>query len=337
MEYLGHLERRDPLFDYFRCEIQPRLGGGAGTRGYRVFRLNASNDVYLYEDRESGRRLVGKFFRSTRAPDSGRAVRRLNNEYDHLQFMRGRGFSYGPHRVARALGRNPALNALLVTEYCPGELLSKIIDDATRRGGEARLYAKLTALGFFLATFHNRTASSERVDFDEVLLYADKLTEALAGQHVAGDNDCRELRRLRHSWKNCPWMSEDCRVFTHGDATPENFRFGAGLEVAGFDLERLRETDRVFDVGRLAAELAHFFMAATGDRGRAEPFIGHLLWEYACHFPDRAAAFQSITRRIPFYMGINFLRIARNDYLAWDYRKRLVNAALECLAGGLAR
>lgn len=130
-------------------------------------------------------------------------------------------------------------------------------------------------------------------------------------------------------------MWSDNQVIVHGDATPENFLFGDGLHVISFDLERMRCADRMFDVGRMVAELSHFFMLYTGNRFKAEPFIGHFLWEYSCHFPDRMAAFRAITKRLPFYMGINFLRIARNSYFDWNYRQNLLNAASECLKGGL--
>ena len=68
-------------------------------------------------------------------------------------------------------------------------------------------------------------------------------------------------------------------------------------------------------------------MSATGSRHRAEPFIGHFLWEYSCHFPDREVTFASITSRVPYYMGLNLLRIARNDYVDDHYRRRLIRQA----------
>jgi hypothetical protein len=86
----------------------------------------------------------------------------------------------------------------------------------------------------------------------------------------------------------------------------------------------------MFDVGRVTGELQHAFMIATGDKRRAEPFIGHFLWEYSCHFPDRRRAFESITARNPYYMGLNLLRIARNNYINDEYATRLVVQA-KCL------
>ena len=98
-----------------------------------------------------------------------------------------------------------------------------------------------------------------------------------------------------------------------------------------FDLERMMWADRVFDLGRLSGELKHFFMQATGDRWAAEPFIGHLLWEYCSYFPDRQGAFRSITLRLPFYLGITLLRIARNSWIEWTYRRQLLEEAKENL------
>ena len=72
-------------------------------------------------------------------------------------------------------------------------------------------------------------------------------------------------------------------------------------------------------------------MRDTGDRRRADPFIGHFLWEYSCHFPDRQRAFESIQARVPYYMALNLLRIARNDYIDRDYGGRLVSQAKRLL------
>jgi aminoglycoside phosphotransferase (APT) family kinase protein len=125
------------------------------------------------------------------------------------------------------------------------------------------------------------------------------------------------------------WQDQD--VWLHGDATPANFLFGSGMDVAAIDLERMKRGDRMFDVGRVAGEIQHAFMLSTGDKNRAEPFIGHFLWEYSCHFPDRRSAFASITARTPYYMGLNLLRIARNDYISADYSGKLVAQAKELL------
>jgi hypothetical protein len=97
------------------------------------------------------------------------------------------------------------------------------------------------------------------------------------------------------------------------------------------DLERMKSSYRVFDLGRVAGELQHFFLKQAGDKSRAEPFIGHFLWEYSCHFPDRDAAFAAITRRLPFYAALTLLRISRNAWINGTYRKRLLDEAKKTL------
>jgi aminoglycoside phosphotransferase (APT) family kinase protein len=329
--YVGRLSERDPLYGYLQYDIQPQINGTSGNSGYRVFRLNASNDVYLYEDRDTGTKVIGKFFLSSKKKGAVKAASHLTREFDNLCMMRDYGLTGYPHDVVRPLGRNYSMNALLVTECCEGELLSVVILEAIQSGDHGKLYHKLTALAYFLSSFHNRTAIVEGVDFHQDCDYMDSLIDKLHDIRAIGGDEAHELCWLRDQWRNTPRMWEDNKVLVHGDATPENFMFGKGLKVITFDLERTKHADRVFDTGRIAGELKHFFMRATGNKDAADPFIGHFLWEYACHFPNRDSAFQSITGRTPFYMGITLLRIARNNWIDAAYRHRLIREAKECL------
>ena len=329
--YLGRLSEHDPLHGYLQHDIQPQISGASGSSTYRVFRLNASNDVYLYEDRHTGTKVIGKFFLSSRKKDAGKAASRLTHEFDTLCMMRDYGLTGYPHHVVRPLGRNYSMNALLVTEYCEGVLLSDVIREVIQSGDHGKLYHTLTALAYFLSAFHNRTAIGAGVEFHQDCDYMDRLIDRLLAIRAIGGDEARELYWLRDQWRNQPRMWEDQQVFVHGDATPENFMFSGGLQVITFDLERTKRADRVFDTGRIAGELKHFFMRATGNKDAAEPFIGHFLWEYACHFPHRESAFHSITGRTSFYMGITLLRIARNNWIEPEYRRRLINEAKACL------
>ena len=331
-KYLGHLPQGDPLYAYLKHEIQPQVTGFLPHPIYRVFRLNASNAVYLYEEKGGGSRMIGKFFLIP-GRDDETAYRKLSREEHNLHLMRGYGLTAAPHYIAKPLGRNDALNRLLVMEFCQGELLSAVIQRAIREQNSGLLLHKLTALAWFLADFHNRTAVPETVDFAASCAYFDTLMELLLTEGIVGWPEAGEFFYLRDRWREQAKMWQDRRVLAHGDATPENFLFGGGLEVISFDLERLRWTDRVFDTGRIAGELAHFFWQAAGDRRAAEPFIGHFLWEYACHFPDRERTFAETTRRVPFYMAMTFLRIARNHWLSVDYRRRLARQGKKCLRG----
>lgn len=327
--YLGHLDHHDPLHGYLRDQIVPQLGVGSRQVEFRVFRYECSRNVYLYEEIHSNARLVGKFYPPKFA--FGQELKTGEVEFSNLLFLRGLGFSAPPHYVVKPLGYNAGINNVLLMEFLSGDLLGTVINDAIYLGRRERLYRKLTALAYFLATMHNRTAGEWGVNFENSRAYMGRLIHSLIAKRGMGRDHSDELHHLREAWRNQGMMWEDRGVLVHGDATPSNFLFGKGRTVFAIDLERMHWADRVFDLGRICGELAHFFLQGQGDRQAAEPFIGHFLWEYCCHFPDRMSAFRAVTRRIPFYMGITLLRIARNSWIDWEYRWRLVREAKNIL------
>ena len=324
-EYVGHLSTGDPLHPYLVRDVLPQMGVRNNHAGFRVFSMKGGK-VYLYEEYHSNTQVVGKFFLSN-GHDTGRATERMLQEFENLQLLRGYGLAGYPHHVVRPLGTNACLNSILVEEYTAGIPLSTFVNDAIHRGQSQPLFAKLTALAYFLATLHNRTANGQGVDFSQDCAYLDRLVRKLQSQQLIGAWDSDELYWLRDRWREKPRMWEDNQVIVHGDATPSNLLFGRGLSVIAIDLERMKRADRSFDLGRIAGELKHYFLQAGGDKQAAEPFIGHFLWEYACHFPDRDRAFRSITGRLPFQMALTLLRIARNSWVSVPQRRRLVEEA----------
>jgi hypothetical protein len=329
--YAGHLARTDPLQDFLSRMISDRMGVRQPDPVFRVFRLSGSNEVYAYEERTTEARVICKFFGPRFGWDRDRAVWTAHREYEGLRTLRGYDLVGSPHHVIRPLGFDRDINCVLALEYYAGELFSDAIGRAIHHGDRGHLFRRLTALAYYLATQHNRTANGDGVDFGIDCHYLDRVLATLEHDHRIGHWDVEEIGWLRDRWRERPRMWEDQQVWLHGDATPANFLFGEGLDVAAIDLERMKRGDRMFDVGRVTGELQHAFMSATGDRHRAEPFIGHFLWEYCCHFPDRDAAFASVTARNPYYMAVNLLRIARNDYVSDHYRVSLVGQAKELL------
>ncbi len=306
-------------------DVLPQIGVRTRRADFRVFSMK-HRKVYLYEARHSGARVVGKFFLNG-SREKPLAVERMRQEFENLQLLRGYGLAGYPHHIVRPLGTNTWLNGLLVEEYSPGTPLSAFINDAIDRRQSQPLFEKLTALAWFLATLHNRTANGHGVDFHQDCAYLDSLVARLKTQHVIGTWDADELYWLRDRWREKPRMWEDNQVLVHGDATPSNLLFGRDRGVIAIDLERMKRADRTFDLGRIAGELQHYFLQATGSKQSAEPFIGHFLWEYACHFPDRDRAFRSITGRLPFQMALTLLRIARNSWVGDAQRARLAEEA----------
>jgi aminoglycoside phosphotransferase (APT) family kinase protein len=325
-EYLGHLPQQDPLWDYLRSCILPKVGALGHSTDFRVFSMKSAK-VYLYEEKHSRALIVGKFFAAGGARRGGEGPRRMQQEFDNLELLRGFGLSSDPHCVVRPLGANSWIDSILVEEFCRGISLSAVIGGAIHQNKEGQLYAKLTALAYFLATLHNRTANGYGVDFSEDCAYLDRLVGKLRSKHFVTVGEAEEMYWLRDRWREQPRMWEDRQVLVHGDATPSNFLFGEGLNVVAIDLERMKRADRVFDVGRIAGELQHFFLQSLGNKYAAEPFIGHFFWEYACHFPDRQRAFRSITARAPFQIALTLLRIARNSWITPAHRRRLIEEA----------
>ena len=330
-KYVGYLAGHDPLHAFLCGILRDGMGVCEPRPAFRVFRLSGSNEVYAYEEKSSGTKIICKFFGTRFGWDRDKAARMARREYDGLETLRRYNLIGSPHHVIRPLGFNREINGVLAVEYYAGEEFSQAIARATQYRDDAHLYWRLTALAYFLATQHNRTANGATVDFNPECRYLDKLVARLRTVGRIGQWDIDELLWLRERWRDRPQMWQDRQVWLHGDATPANFLFGHGMDVAAIDLERMKRGDRMFDVGRVAGELQHAFMNTVGDRHRAEPFIGHFLWEYSCHFPDRLGTFESITARVPYYMALNLLRIARNDYIDREYGGRLVARAKKLL------
>lgn len=193
----------------------------------------------------------------------------------------------------------------------------------------------LACLASFLHRLHSRTwASDGGIALGHVASYFDRIVAKLCRQTLLSAAGAAEYLALRDVWLARADMGRDVAT-VHGDATPTNFMFPTDCEVVAIDLERMRRADPVFDVGMVCGELKHAFLWRTGNRYAAEPFIRHFLDEYARHFLDPADAFWRVTRRVPFYMALTALRIARNDWLDWAHRQRLVWEARECLVWGL--
>jgi len=327
MKYLGHLTRSDPFYDYLRYTILPQLGINGAKPDFKVYKIDASNHVYLYQDRRSKARVIGKFYGGISGQRQRSALRCMEREFNNLNYIRSLGFDGYPHYIPKPLGRNAELNCVLVEECCNGTSLDIVIRKAIQEGMGEILFKKLTALAYFLASLHMRTVADGGLDFNPECSYFDLIAHQLRYREYIDGSEAQELYDLRARWKDKGFMWQDRPVLVHGDVTPPNILFGDDQSVIAVDLERMKLTDRVFDLGRLTGEIKHFFMQYAGSKDLAEPYIGHFLWEYAGHLQDQSSIFASVTRRLPFYMGLNLMRIARNPWFDSGYRCRLIQEA----------
>jgi hypothetical protein len=327
MNYLGPLSRQDPLYRYLHCDILPQVGVSAISPDFQVFAVEASNHVYVYEELSSRTRIVGKFFYGASDRSYAAASSHMEREFHNLSYLRSIDFAGYPHYIPRPLGCNAEINCVLVEEFCYGAPLDFFIMAAIREGARETLLEKLAALAYFLASLHKTTSTENRVDVNKDFSYFERLTNQLRKWGHIGGDEAKDFLRLNEQWRSKEFIREDNQVLVHGDVTPSNILFGDGPWVIAIDLEHLKTGDRVFDLGRVVAEIKHFFMQYMGDKWLAEPYIGHFLREYASHFPDRDTTFRSITDRVPFHMGMNLLRIARNSWITDHHRLQLLDEA----------
>jgi aminoglycoside phosphotransferase (APT) family kinase protein len=328
------LNHDDPLYEVLALRVYPEIKRPV----FRVERLSRSRLVYRYREAETRRAVVGKFF-DIQDQDE-RRVARIKSEYRKLIRLRYLGFNMYPHYVVNPLCREERIGLAVAEEFVAGDDLDHYLKDAAWHGGGASLREVLDHLADFLHRLHSRSAAdphtpgcpSARVD--EVAAYFAQIVATLQRQGLLASDQAVAYLRLLDRWLGRPCMRAET-VTVHGDATPTNFLFPSRQDVVAIDLERMKEADRVFDLGMVCGEIKHAFFWRTGRLDGSEPFIRHFLERYVCHCPAPDGTFREITRRVPFYMGLTELRIARNTWLDWRYRRRLVQEARECLTSGL--
>jgi len=326
--YLGKLDHKDPLYETLFSKVCPAVNDP-------VFHVNMMSHsmVYKYTEEKSGTAIVGKFFKLDDEKED--RVSRIKGEFDNLHLIRKYGFDTYPHYVVRPFARDERIGLALLEEFIYGKDLDHYLRKSIYRGDMDSLKEKLSKLASFLHVLHTRTRSQKIVGLDSVCLYFQKIINKLVRQGAISEADKKSFLRLMDRWFNMESFQNAQGVIVHGDATSTNFIFTGTGDVVAIDLERMKNADPVFDVGMICGEIKHAFLWRTGNTYEPEPLIKHFLGSYALHSNDPQRAFKEMTLRNPFYMAMTELRIARNNYLDWNYRKRLVYEASECLKWGL--
>ncbi len=326
--YLGRVDEADPLY--------PVLVSMVSRNGRRpVFHVEAtrSQRVYRYTEEGSGISVIGKFRPPGRggAGDGGR-------ELDNVRRVRSLGLDSPPCFVPRPLGYRSDLGLSIVSEYIEGEDLDSYLKRAAYDPHRPDLREALGRLAGLLHKLHSRSRGGGGV-LDAISGYGFKIVNRLREQSVLNDEEAEAANALFGRWMDCGGLWRGSTSLVHGDATPTNFLFTGDRSVVALDLEMMKRTDPVFDVGMVCGELKHAFLWRTGSREASEPVIADFLRSYCKHGSEDGSgeAFGAITRRLPFFMALTELRIARNDYLSFEYRQALAREGMECLRSGLSR
>jgi thiamine kinase-like enzyme len=331
MVYGFRLYETDPLYSHLTEAVFPSLGIEMINPEIDSVCLNKNQTVYLYAERKSNTMLVGKFFGNRLVQHNFNPEETLDQEFNNIITIRDKGLNRHPYRVVKPLSRKKEINCLLVEEFIRGHDLDYYIAKAAYEGKHRRLMKKLKFLGSFIALFHKLTIGNETVGIEEVTNYFMSLVESLARDKIMDARIVQNFKFLCEEWKQDKRMWDDRAVMVHGDATPTNFIFHHKDGVTAIDLERMKLSDRVYDIGMLAAELKHHFAWRILNAGASEPFIEHLIRSYCEEFESPDSMFRAIRERSGFFVALGKLRIARNEWLNKGHREWLIEEAYRCL------
>jgi thiamine kinase-like enzyme len=333
------LPSESPLLDtaqlckYMRQVIFPQLAPPPFGE-IEIRSLSQQKPVYLFLEKHQNIMVVGKLFKHGPLTLE-QAWPSAEKEYFNLNLLRNRfGMNNNCCHVVTPLGKNKELSALLVTEKAPGKVLDYYIAKAVYERKSQQLFDRLTSLAKFFVKLHRNTENDRRVSPALPQSYLTKLLDSLSKWSLDPVERATIEAYAARWWDRDEVWTTDREVIVHGDATSTNFILNH-QEVTGIDLEKMKWADRCWDLGFIAAELKHHFMWRMGDSWAAEPFIGHFLWQYAASYED-SQFFTILTRKIPLYMALGLLRIARNSWLDDPHRKNLLNEAKLCLEYGLS-
>ncbi|MFZ2088326.1 MAG: aminoglycoside phosphotransferase family protein [Desulfobaccales bacterium] len=322
---MTHLPVGDPLSQVLLTHLGADLGQSLSKE-----RLRASRPVFRFSVPGDGLGLVGKFFHE-QVPTSPQD-RSLAQEYQHYLGETARELTAAGF-IPRLVGQSPHVRLGLLLEAIPGPDLDHYLSEAAQGRELEACLGQLARLAELLVFFHTRPLPHLPLSPEPVLAYFQKLRGQLQALGLLSPEEVTLLAEESQAWEARWGEHLDRQVLVHGDATPTNFLFPPQRVVA-IDLERLRPGDRLFDLSWVAGEIRH----AWGWRGRAfeesETAIRHFFRSYISALPADAALTRRIFALNPWYMALAELRIARNAYLSWEYRRALVAEAQRCLAYG---
>ena len=325
------LERHDPLHDYLSRVVFPDIGFKVNNPVIDSVCLSNRQSVYLYHERKSDAVVVGKFFGNRSDNAMKNPGESLDQEYRNLHIIREKGFCNNPYRVVRPLGKVTHINFLLLEEYVRGHDLDYYIAKAVYEGQDNRLLKKLGYLGEFIAILHSITVPDNTFENKEALPDIVSVLNNLSNSGILSEKKFQRFKGLFNEWRQQGNLWYNRPVLIHGDATPTNFIFHHEDGVTAIDLERMRQSDRVYDIGMMSAELKHHFAWRILKADASEPFIEHFIRSYCDNLKGDCPTFKEISQKNRLFMAYGELRIARNLWLPKGHREWLISEAMRCM------
>ncbi len=305
-KYLGILNTDDPLY--------PVLVSAVSRDGHRpVFHVEAirSKRVYRYTEEGRGVSVIGKFRSSHR--DGGGDTDR---EFDNVRTARSLGLDSPPYYVPRPLISRGVTGLSLVSEYVEGEDLDSYLKKAAHDPHRSDLREALERLAGLLHKLHSRSRGGGGV-LDAIRGYGFKIVNRLREQSVLRGEEAEAAGTLFRGWMNSGGLWQGPTALVQGDATPTNFLFTGEGSVVAVDLEMMKRTDPLFDVGMVCGELKHAFFWRNGSREASEPIIADFLRSY-CRYGSECGAgetFGAVTGRLPFFMALTELKKSETSWM----------------------
>ena len=304
--------------DAFRNWLVEALGSRVSDRNcpINVYRIKpSSHTVCRYEFPTQGFSAVAKFYgEPTGWKRDYDPVLALDKEFQTLKKM-GRIID-----IPQPLGTHRDFHCALLTDYVQGRSLYKCLEK------DDCIYDRLTAVAQVQKRLHTQTRSEYRKD------HAFARFHKVLNQLRLDDKTRMKYNQLLGRWYHSSRLDLSSGCLVHGDANPMNYLFHND-RVYVIDFESSKDhAHHAHDLGLIAAELKHYFAVHQGNGALAEPYIGHYVWQYCRNEQE----FYDVTRALPFFMSLGWLRMARLS-MAMEHRSYVLREAEACLRSGIER
>jgi len=314
-KYVGILKDNDPLFFYLNKMKQLKLQNFTPTDFYLVYLLNAKN-VYKYTSNFDGTSFVVKFFGQSGTINKKIAEKRLLWEFTKLKY-----FQICTTKQIKVI--NPYcylidIDCALVEPYIKGKTLDHYIKKLTQQNNKEKLKKKLYLLALLLNCIH-KSHKTENYDFSVEKNYCSKILHTLYQSSLIDKYQLMQVKQMC----NEKLQSKTVASNIHGDATTTNFLYSNG-SIYAIDMEKSKIASFKLDLGFIVAELKHHFMLFDL-KDDVFSFISYFLSSYSAL---SGINLNEIEHNLETFIALGLLRIARNEYLKYTYRRLLFDEAI---------